>query len=598
VVHFAPILAPLITLTVMMTGATAAFADDVATTPTTTESATADPSSAFTATPAPSSSDSSTPTTSASATPSLSTRVTPVGTTDVFTFAADALCSTSGAVTFDAGAVSIDFAAAELDGFGAVDIPAESTSSCRDSLTSVTISNRSADPITELTIESYAFAQTSTSTDTPRISSITFPTNLTSLSIGDHAFEQYFQAGQAAGLTALAFPSGIVSLDLGSAAFNQTSDNTDTSLAGVNFPTSLRTLSIGSAAFFQSAWNGSTSLSSITFPDGLQNLSVGSAGFRQESTGGSVTLATASFPGSLINLRLGDLSFYQYADTTALKMFVFRATGTMGDGTGTIYIASEFENSAEWVWFGSDATEFGDAWNAATVDLGISPVFVGHRSITFDTADSATTTTSYVYRGGASYSAPTVFDASTLGSGWTISLPTATKKYYTLTGWCETQGCNSPLAVGTSYALSSLSQTVYAAWALNAPTIITEPQLPKATAGDKYDQLIETSGGGTITCSLTAGDLPPGVTLVGCTLTGTPTTAGDYSFTITATNEAGSTKRTFSMSVVAATSTALASTGAGDMVPLGALGVMLVSAGIAAVGLRRRFSHPHTRPHP
>ena len=72
-----------------------------------------------------------------------------------------------------------------------------------------------------------------------------------------------------------------------------------------------------------------------------------------------------------------------------------------------------------------------------------------------------------------------------------------------------------------------------------APTIAIAPTtLPAMTAGVAYSQTIAASGGtGTYTYARTAGSLPAGLTLAANgTLSGTPTAAGAYSFTVTATD--------------------------------------------------------------
>ena len=72
-----------------------------------------------------------------------------------------------------------------------------------------------------------------------------------------------------------------------------------------------------------------------------------------------------------------------------------------------------------------------------------------------------------------------------------------------------------------------------------APTITVSPSsLANATVGTAYSQSMSASGGmGPYSLSVTAGVLPPGLTLAPSgTLSGTPTTAGDFSFTVTATD--------------------------------------------------------------
>ncbi|MGY5778273.1 putative Ig domain-containing protein [Rhizobium sp. LEGMi135b] len=74
---------------------------------------------------------------------------------------------------------------------------------------------------------------------------------------------------------------------------------------------------------------------------------------------------------------------------------------------------------------------------------------------------------------------------------------------------------------------------------IGAPTItITPASLPGGTAGTAYSQTLTAAGGtGTYTYSLTAGALPVGMGFSSSgVLSGTPTTAGPYNFTITATD--------------------------------------------------------------
>ena len=69
------------------------------------------------------------------------------------------------------------------------------------------------------------------------------------------------------------------------------------------------------------------------------------------------------------------------------------------------------------------------------------------------------------------------------------------------------------------------------------PTI-TLPALPPIQMGAAYNQSVAASPAGTYTYAVTSGNFPPGLSLDPNTgaVTGTPTTDGSYSFTITATN--------------------------------------------------------------
>lgn len=87
-----------------------------------------------------------------------------------------------------------------------------------------------------------------------------------------------------------------------------------------------------------------------------------------------------------------------------------------------------------------------------------------------------------------------------------------------------------------------------------APTVTTTT-LDAMTVDSAFSQVLAATGDATITWAVTAGTLPAGLSLSsGGTLSGTPTTAGAYSFTVTATNSAGNDTQAFSGSVEAPSS--------------------------------------------
>ncbi|RWM51652.1 MAG: autotransporter outer membrane beta-barrel domain-containing protein, partial [Mesorhizobium sp.] len=86
------------------------------------------------------------------------------------------------------------------------------------------------------------------------------------------------------------------------------------------------------------------------------------------------------------------------------------------------------------------------------------------------------------------------------------------------------------------------SSTLAGGFTYLTPTITLSPtSLPPATAGNAYSQsVIATGGTAPYSFTVSAGALPPGVSLTGGgTLAGTPTTAGVYNFTVTATDANG-----------------------------------------------------------
>jgi uncharacterized protein YhjY with autotransporter beta-barrel domain len=131
-------------------------------------------------------------------------------------------------------------------------------------------------------------------------------------------------------------------------------------------------------------------------------------------------------------------------------------------------------------------------------------------------------------------------------AGGTISgTPTAPGSYpITVTATDQTvTGIGAPFSIAQTYTLNVL-----------APTIaITPASLPGASVGTPFSQALTASGGaGTTSLAITAGNLPAGLTLSGGTIAGTPTQAGTFNLTVTATDANGQTgTRAYTLSVAA-----------------------------------------------
>jgi large repetitive protein len=122
-----------------------------------------------------------------------------------------------------------------------------------------------------------------------------------------------------------------------------------------------------------------------------------------------------------------------------------------------------------------------------------------------------------------------------LSSGGVLSgTPTQAGNFtFTVRATDSSTGTGAPFSASQSYSLT-----------VNAPTIsLTPSTLPAATGGGAYLQPLNASGGvGSYTFSVSAGALPPGISLSGAgVLSGTPTGAGSSAFTITATDSLGFT---------------------------------------------------------
>jgi hypothetical protein len=75
------------------------------------------------------------------------------------------------------------------------------------------------------------------------------------------------------------------------------------------------------------------------------------------------------------------------------------------------------------------------------------------------------------------------------------------------------------------------------------PIVISPPTLPDGIVGTKYPDQTITANCGTpgYRCRVTAGALPPGLTFANCKISGTPTTEGCFTFSVTVTDANGNT---------------------------------------------------------
>lgn len=88
--------------------------------------------------------------------------------------------------------------------------------------------------------------------------------------------------------------------------------------------------------------------------------------------------------------------------------------------------------------------------------------------------------------------------------------------------------------------------------AAEQPPVITTTTLQGGKAGAAYSQTLAATGTAPITWSIESGSLPAGLTLSGNTISGTPTTAGTFTFKVKAANGAGSDTKELSIVIQAA----------------------------------------------
>ena len=110
----------------------------------------------------------------------------------------------------------------------------------------------------------------------------------------------------------------------------------------------------------------------------------------------------------------------------------------------------------------------------------------------------------------------------------------------------------SPALTGDNHADSViLTYTFDATEGTYVPTkpAITTVALPDGKVGDAYSQTLAATGTNPITWGIEVGTLPDGLTLVGDTIKGTPSKAGDFKFTVKATNGGGSDTKELTIKV-------------------------------------------------
>lgn len=110
----------------------------------------------------------------------------------------------------------------------------------------------------------------------------------------------------------------------------------------------------------------------------------------------------------------------------------------------------------------------------------------------------------------------------------------------------------SPALTGDNYTGTVvLTYTFDATEGNYVPTApsITTTALPDGKVGEAYNQLLSANGSAPITWSVESGNLPDGLTLVGDTIKGTPSKAGNFTFTVKATNAGGSATKELTIKI-------------------------------------------------
>ena len=185
---------------------------------------------------------------------------------------------------------------------------------------------------------------------------------------------------------------------------------------------------------------------------------------------------------------------------------------------------------------------------AATVTDSGSPVQTKSVSLTLTVAPTAlsiTTSSLSAGTGGTAYSQTLQATGGTTGYTWSItagSLPiglTLTPSTGVIAGTPTASGTSNFTVMVTDSSSPALTKTAALSIAVSAaPLTITNSTLGSGTSGTAYTQLLTATGGTPAYTWNYSGNLPAGLTLAATTgvISGTPTTTGTFSFTVTVTD--------------------------------------------------------------
>ncbi|HEY1342292.1 MAG TPA: putative Ig domain-containing protein, partial [Bryobacteraceae bacterium] len=179
------------------------------------------------------------------------------------------------------------------------------------------------------------------------------------------------------------------------------------------------------------------------------------------------------------------------------------------------------------------------ATQALTLTINPAPLIISTGSLSNGTA-------------GTPYSATLSASGGTGGYTWSVSSGTLSAGL-SLNGSSIT---GTPTAAGTSNFTVQVrdSSGANASKPLTitinpAPLMITTTSLPNGTVGAPYSATLAANGTGVITWSIASGALPDGLSINGSAITGSPTAAGLFNFTVQAANSNATATKPLSITI-------------------------------------------------
>lgn len=228
-----------------------------------------------------------------------------------------------------------------------------------------------------------------------------------------------------------------------------------------------------------------------------------------------------TLPPNTANVAGGGHNYIQHSTPLTVSTIDIPWTAPVSTNTVMFYTAANRVN-------GNNSTT-GDqvVSNSISIQSGCAPINLSPGTLPAGTAGTAYNQA--VSQSGATGTPAWAVSTGTLPPGLTLNTTNGQ-----ITGTPTTNGTyNFTITVtGGNGCTGSQAYSIV----INCPTITLNPAtLPGGTVGTAYNQSVTQSGGtGTYNYTLT-GTLPPGVTFSNGTFSGTPTTAGTYNVTVTAT---------------------------------------------------------------
>jgi len=258
---------------------------------------------------------------------------------------------------------------------------------------------------------------------------------------------------------------------------------------------------------------------------------------------------TATAPTDYVSSS-GTLTFPRGVTTQTIAVLVNGDTTPEADETFTVNLSAPVN------------ALLGTAQGVVTILNDDQPVVVSPTTLPNPMVGAAYSQTLSASGGSGSYTYAITSGALppglTLASGGVLSgTPTATGSYpFTLTA------TDTSLAPGPYSGIQNYILTV------SAPALVLAgPPLPGATLAQAYSASVGTAGGGTApyTYVVSSGSVPPGLLLAtNGTLSGTPTTLGDFTFDVTATDSTTGVGAPYSVTRTMSINVAVALPVAGD----------------------------------